>query len=262
MAYGKRTYTKRTRRSRPKKATGSKKTVAKYYRPRINRPISGNYFTLRCRVPFTILRSQMSTLPDNSLQFNFVNAPWRNLNTDTSNRLYHTDFVQMEPLYQQYKLGKIEYCIRRPNQFINQTQTQGGDMTIRPTVSFGTQVLHSTQMMAADGVSNVIQGSVNYTPRVLLRVPNSWTEAVDNQDRRFKVHGYKTFVKRTWLPATGFEKHWRSTVTETEQDVGCGGLTIMVKNKNMVPEYPEEQVATQVMFEGYADVYMNYCRRT
>jgi len=254
MAIYKKPYKKSNRKTKPKS-----KPKSNY---KIQRPISGNFFSLKCRIPFTLIRSNFQVNPDNSLQFNFVNAPWNPLDQTTVNRFYHPDFVAIQNLYQQYKLGKIEYCIRRPKVFWNQNQSQGGDLIVNNTVPFGTQVLHSTQMIAADSVSNIIQGSVNMTPRVLLRVPTSWDEAIDNQDKRFHAHGYKTYVKRTWLPATRFEKSWRSTVTGTEQDIACGGLTIMLKNKNLVPGHNEEAELTQVLFEGYADVYMNYCRRT
>lgn len=249
-----------------KKRTNPKKRARRPVKrkvARIPRNVSGNFFTLRCRVPFTIKRSHMSSLDAGELVFNMVHAPWRNLDTGTQNMLYHEDFTKLLTLYQNYKLGRIDYTIRRPKQWVNQNQSAGGDMIIQPTIECGSQVLHSVQMMAADNVTNVVQGSVNYVPRVLLRTPSSWKEAVDNQDRRFHVHGYKTHFKRTWLPSTRFEKRYRSTTIETDQDIACGGLCLMCKDDSLVPEFNYESPENdQVMFEGFADVYMNYCRRT
>jgi len=219
--------------------------------------------SLKCRVPITLKYSDFNVRPDNSIAFSFVNAPWRNLSTTTNNRLFDSDFVAVLPLYQQYKLGKIEYCLRRPKQFFNQNVNNGTDIICDPIESFGTEILHSRMVNAADVTTNVVQGTANLQPRMILQESTSWAEAVDNQGSRFHIHGYKTQVKRTWLPATPFERLWRNRDSSVDQDHACGGLHIAIKNKAIVPNVTAMlPTSDQVMIEGYADVYMNFCRRT
>lgn len=250
-----------------KKRVFKKKAVKRPYKKKavkkmpIYRNVSSNVLTIKCRVPFELKYSDFNLRPDNSIAFDFVNAPWRNLSVTTNNRLYNSDFVAVLPLYQQYRLAKVEYCLRRPKQFLNQ-QT-GGDIITSPLESMGTEILHSRMVMAADATTNVVQGTANLQPRMILQEPVTWKEAVDNQSSRFHIHGYKTFVKRTWLPGTPFEKLWRNRDTSVDQDHACGGLHICIKNKAIIPELTAlVPTSAQVMVEGYADVYVNYCRRT
>lgn len=247
------------RRRRPSNAKPPYKKRSRYVkRPRkqgIYRNVSSNTLTLKCRVPFEIRRDAMDLQADNSLTFNFVNAPWRNVSVTSQNRLYDNDFVLAMNLYQQYKLARVDYCIRRPKQYL------AGE-TLDPTQSFGTQVLHTRQVITANGTTNAVESTAAISQHILTTAPTSWKEAVDNQSTTFHVHGYKRECKRTWLPACYFEKRWRNKNVGTDQELASGGLLLMVKNSSIVPEVAGTLGNAQIMFEGYADVYINYCRRT
>jgi hypothetical protein len=199
----------------------------------------------------------MTLNADESLSFNFVNAPWRNVSTDAQNRLYDNDFVLAMNLYQQYKLARVDYTIRRPSQW-----AASGQGIIKPSQSFGTQVLHTRQVMTANGTTGSVESTAAISQHILTTSPTSWKEAVDNQSTTFHVHGYKTQCKRTWLPGCYFEKRWRNKNVGTDQELASGGLLLLVKQEYLVPEVATNLNAAQIMFEGYADVFINYCRRT
>lgn len=255
-------YVKRTTRaprrggySRPayKKRAG---TVSKR-KLGIYRNVSSNTFTLKCRVPFEIKRSEMVLNSDNSLSFNFVNAPWRNVSTSAQNRLYDADFLSGMALYQQYKLARVDYCVRRPLQWMNT-----GNSAVAPSQSFGSQILHTRQVLTANGQTGSIESTAAIEQHIMTSSPTSWKEAVDGQSTTFHIHGYKRECKRTWLPGCYFEKRWRNKNTGTDQELACGGLLLMVKDNNILPDGIGSPENAQVMFEGYADVFINYCRRT
>ena len=248
------------RRRRPNNTKPPYKKRSRYVkRPRkqgIYRNVSSNIMTVKCRVPFEIRRDEMTMNADESLTFNFVNAPWRNVSTTSQNRLYHDDFTKVMYLYQQYKLARVDYCIRRPKQYLS------GSTTIDPTQSFGTQVLHTRQCLTANASTDAVESTAAISQHILTTSPTSWKEAVDNQSTTFHVHGYKRECKRTWLPACYFEKRWRNKNVGTDQELASGGLMLMIKQQSIVPEIAGTLGNAQIMFEGYADVYINYCRRT
>ena len=140
----KRPYKKRAFVPRPKKQG-------------IYRNVTSNIFTLKCRVPFEIKRSDMTQNADQSLSFNFVNAPWRNVSVSAQNRLYDADFLSGMALYQQYKLARIDYCVRRPLQWMNT-----GNSAVAPTQSCGSQILHTRQVMTANGNTGSIESTAGF----------------------------------------------------------------------------------------------------
>jgi hypothetical protein len=226
----------------------------------IYRNVTSNILSVKCRVPFTIRYDEMflqtsGQTQDGSLHFNFINAPWRSINTDTVNRLYNSDFVSALALYQMYRLARVEYTIRRPRQYL-------AGVTLDPAESCGTEVLHTYMSNAADGVTNAIQSTVNLQPRINTSMPTSWIESVDNQSSRFHIHGTKQLIKRTWLPSTPFERKFRNKDIATDQELAFGGLHLRIKNKAIIPISAGTPANAQIMFEGYADVFMNYSRRT
>jgi hypothetical protein len=248
------------RRRRPANAKPAYKKRARYSkRPRkqgIYKNVSSNVLTIKCRVPFEIRRDEMVKNADDSLSFNFVNAPWRNVSTTTQNRLYDADFLSGIALYQQYKLARVEYIVRRPKQYL------GASTTIDPTQSFGSQILHTRQVMTANGTTSSIESTAAISQHIMTSSPTSWKEAIDGQSTTFHVHGYKRECKRTWLPGCYFEKRWRNKNVGTDQELACGGMLLMVKQDSIVPEIAGTLGNAQVMFEGYADVFINFCRRT
>lgn len=194
---------------------------------------------------------------DDSLSFNFVNAPWRNVSTTAQNRLYDADFLSGMALYQQYKLARVEYCVRRPQQWMGT-----GNTVVAPSQSFGSQILHTRQVLTANSNTGSIESTAAIEQHIMTSSPTSWKEAVDGQSTTFHIHGYKRECKRTWLPGSYFEKRWRNKNTGTDQELACGGMLLMIKQESIVPEAAGSLASAQVMFEGYADVFINYCRRT
>ena len=229
----------------------------------IYKNVTSNVLTVKVRQPFTIRYDEMiqqtsGQIQDDSIHFNFLNAPWKNLNTTTVNRLYDVDFVNALTLYQKYKLARIDYTIRRPNQWVNNSNTS----ITEPLQSCGTEVLHTYLGVKADSVTNGIQSTADIVPRINTNMPTTWKEGVDNQSQRFHIHGSKKTFKRTWLPATPFEKKWRDKELAQDQEICFGGLHLRIKNESIVPNAAGQLANSQVMFEGYADVYMNFCKRT
>lgn len=244
--------------------TGAAVSIQSAYRKRrpykkkgIYKNVSSNIQSIKVRVPFEIRRDEMTkNSADNSLRFSFVNSPWRNVSTTSQNRLFSNDFLLVMGLYQQYKLARVNYVIRRPLQYLSNSSV------VAPTESFGTQVLHSRQVITANGTTNIVEGSTAITQSILLTEPTTWTEAVDNQSTTFHVHGYKRSCNRTWLPGSPFEKRWRNKNVTTDQELASGGLLLMIKSESIIPNAAGTPANAQIMFEGYADVFMNYCRRT
>lgn len=243
-------FRRRRRRFAPKKLKG------------IYSNVSSNVLTIKCRIPFAIrydetIPQASNQVQDGSRHFNFLNAPWRNLNTTTVNRLYNPDFVAALQLYQMYRLARVEYTIRRPKQYLSTGQT-----VIGPTESCGTEMLHTYLGNAADSTTTEIQSTAAILPRINTNMPTTWQEGVDNQSSRFHIHGYKTQFKRTWLPSTPFEKKFRNKEIAQDQDICFGGLHLRIKNAALIPNAAGTPQNAQIMFEGFADVWMNYSRRT
>ena len=228
----------------------------------IYRNVSSNILTIKCRVPFAIrydetIPQAANQVQDGSRHFNFLHAPWKNLDVTTINRLYNADFVAALQLYQMYRLARVDYTIRRPKQWLST-----GSTAIAPTESCGSEVLHTYLGNAVDTTTSEIQSTSAILPRINTNMPTTWQEGVDNQSSRFHIHGYKTHFKRTWLPSTPFEKKFRNKELAQDQELAFGGLHLRIKNAAIVPNAAGTPANAQIMFEGFADVYMNYSRRT
>ena len=235
------------------------------YRKRgLYKNVTGNTLTVKCRVPFHLNYSYFTVLADDSLEFNFLNAPWLNIqSTGTGpNKFYNQDFQHAMQLYQSYKLSRIDYHMRRPDIAINNVDPDRAAETHKQIVSWGTEILHTRMVDKPDGTTGVLQATVDLSPRMVTESGGStWRELVDNQDKRFHMHGTRNYVKRTWLPATFQEKKLRDKQYSDQEHI-CGGLSVRFKHKTLVPGLVAVPQDGQIMLEGYADVYMNFSRRT
>jgi len=253
-------------KSKPKSKPKSiyKKKMIPYKKQGLYRNVSENTLTIKCRVPFHLNYNHFTVLADDSLEFNFLNAPWLNVSASGTgaNRLYNEDFQHAMNLFQSYKLARVDYHFRRPDIMVNSADPDRSSDTHKQSVSWGTEVLHTRMVDKPDGTTGTLQATVDLQPRMVTASGGStWREMVDNQDKRFHIHGTRNYVKRTWLPATFQERKLRDKQYSDQEHI-CGGLSVRFKNKTVVPGLTYVPLNTQVMVEGYALVYMNFSRRT
>lgn len=235
-----------------------------YRKKGLYKNVSSNTLTVKCRVPFHLNYNYFTALADDSLEFNFLNAPWLNVqSTGTgANRFFNQDFQSAMQLYQSYRLARIDYHMRRPDILYNQSGSDRAGETHKQNVAWGTEILHTRMVDKPDTTTGVLQATVDLSPRMVTESGGStWREMVDNQDKRFHMHGTRNYVKRTWLPATYQERKLRDKQYSDQEHI-CGGLSVRFKNKTIIPGISTEPASGQVMLEGYADVYMNFSRRT
>lgn len=256
-----------------------RRRYGRYVRPRTRFIAGAGTLTAKARVNRQIKFGDMRAFqtlntvgaPNDSRVAYIYFAPWRNVSTEfdtnAQSNLFYSDTLQKyfsEPTpYGCFKLSGVYMQIRRTKQLLESREvsptTKDNSFYDRTSHLWGTEILHTQQVLNADATTGVVQPAITTISQGrTVRQPTSWDEAVDDGAGRFKV-SMGAYQKRVWKPANMIERRWRQ-VENSELDHSTGGIMLILKNGGYaVPNYAEyTTLADQVIFELVATIYMSF----
>lgn len=256
----------------------SKKYKTKNKKYKIGYPLFGdNYLVKKVRVHRVLAYNMLKDVTDGGKRFEIYFAPWQNVEANPpatnpppaghtfgrANLFYSEDFAKMfasQREYNMFRLKSVYMEIRKPKVLID--YRNGGAIVSefhdQLNLPWGTEILHTKDEIVADTTTGVLQPTLNDIKwGRTIAAPSTWKEAVDDGSR-FKI-STGVVQKRCWKPSTPAEKKWRFTNPGVELEHSTGGITIMMRDSQPIPnvEGPAYQ-PFQNIFEITATVYMEF----